>query len=253
MKLVIDVGNTRIILALFDEGKIIRRISLDEKEKYTSAFFSSTIKKLLEKDSIDACYLSCVVPTLTIEILKAIKNDCPSANIVEISPKLKTNLEYKNDNPDEIGADLVADLAIGKEKYGYPLLICDLGTASKVLFINKNGDFDSCVIIPGMTLSLKSLVGNTALLPDIDIKETKTIMARNTTDAMNAGVVYSHIYGLEGICKQYEKEAGVTCKKVITGGCASKIVSMLPEGYIYDKDFLLEGIYYLGKLNEVTK
>lgn len=253
MKLVVDVGNTRIILALFSEDKIVRRLSCDQKEQYCCPFFSMIFKMFIDKDEIDACYLSCVVPALSMIIHETLKDDYPNVQIVDISSKLKSNVEYKCDDPNEMGADLVADLAIGKEKYGYPLLICDLGTATKVLFINKNGDFDSCVIIPGMTLSLKSLVGNTALLPDVDIEETSSILAKNTNDAMNAGVVYSHLYGLEGICEQFEKEAGVECKRIITGGCASKIVGMIPDKFIYDKDFLLEGIYYLGKLNEVSK
>ena len=251
MKLIIDVGNTRITFALFEEGKIVRQDSVKEKDKYCINYFSEFFEKFLNGDSFDACYLSSVVPNIAYFINSSLKVNYPNAKVVEISPDCKTNMNYNVDNPNEIGADIIADLAIGKEKYGYPLIVCDLGTASKVLFIDKNGDFDSCVIIPGMTLSMRSLAGNTALLPHIDINQCKTILAKNTVAAMNAGIVYSHLYGIEGICQQFEKEVGYKCKRVITGGCACKVRSMIAENYIFDEDFLLEGIYYLGKKNEV--
>lgn len=251
MKLVIDVGNTRIVFGLYNEGKLIRKESTEDKEKYSVDYFSLFIKKFANSDSFDACYLSSVVPNVTYFLTTALKFNFKNVKVISITPESKTNLKYNAENPHEIGADIIADVAIGKAKYGYPLLVCDLGTASKVLLIDKEGNFDSCVILPGMTLSMRSLAGNTALLPHIDIDKCQTILARNTIDAMNAGVVYSHIYGIEGVCTQYEKELGYKCKRIITGGCACKICNMIPENYIFDEDFTLEGIELLGKMNEV--
>ena len=253
MKLIVDVGNTRITFALFDGGKLIRQKSVEEKEKYSASYFYNFIKEFVGADSFDALYLSSVVPNITYFLNYVMKIHYPKVKIITITPDSKSNMEYHTDNPSEIGADIIADLAIGKEKYGYPLLVCDLGTASKVLLIDKEGNFDSCVIIPGMTLSMRSLVGNTALLPDIDIDECKTILAKNTIDAMNAGIVYSHLYGIEGICQQFEKEVGYKCKRIITGGCASAVHNMIPGHYIYDEDFILYGIDYLGRKNEVEE
>ena len=251
MKLIVDVGNTRITFALFDNGKLIRQKSVEEKEKYSTDYFVMFIKKFAENDSFDACYLSSVVPNVTYFLSTALKVSYPKVKIVAISSDSKTNMKYETDNPHEIGSDIIADVVIGKEKYGYPLLVCDLGTASKVLLVDKNGNFSSCAILPGMTLSFRTLAGNTALLPDVDVKEIKTVIAKNTIDAMNAGIIYSHLYGIEGICKQYEKELGYDCKRVITGGCASAVHNMIPVNYIYDEDFILYGIDYLGRLNEV--
>ena len=236
MKLIVDVGNTRITFALFGEGKLIRQMSVEEKEKYSTDYFVMFIKKFAQNDSFDACYLSSVVPNVTYFLTTALKKHYPKVKVISISAESKTNMEYKTDDPHEIG---------------YPLLVCDLGTASKVLFVDDSGNFASCVILPGMTLSFRSLAGNTALLPEVDVKEIKTVMAKNTIDAMNAGIVYSQLYGIEGICQQYEKELGYKCKRVITGGCASAVRKMIPDNYIYDEDFILYGIDFLGRLNEV--
>ena len=252
MKLIIDVGNTRITIALFDEsGKIVRQESVEEHNRYSTNYFVTLFKKFLDVDSFDACYLSSVVPNITHFINSALMSGFPGTKVVTISPESKSNVKYDVADPSEIGSDLLGDVAIGKEKYGYPLLICDLGTASKVLLIDDKGAFKSCAFLPGMTLQMRSLGAGTALLPNIDIEQCASVMANETIGAMNAGVVYCHIYGIEGICEQYEKELGYKCKRVITGGCACKIQDMIPENYIFDKDFLLEGIYLLGKMNEV--
>ncbi|MCQ2087096.1 MAG: type III pantothenate kinase [Bacilli bacterium] len=251
MKLIIDVGNTRITIALFNEGKIVRQESVEEKEKYSANYFVKLFKNFIASDSVDACYLSSVVPNITYFINTALKTGFDGIKLFSISSECKSNIIYDVKEPSEVGSDIIGDVAIGKEKYGYPLLICDLGTASKVLLINEKGAFSNCIIFPGMTLQMRSLGGGTALLPDMDIEKCDTILANETMGAMNAGVVYSHIYGIEGICQQFEKEIGYKCKRVITGGCACKIKDMIPENYIFDKDFLLEGIYLLGKMNEV--
>ena len=248
MKLVIDVGNTRVTVALFEDDVIVKQESIEEKHKYSTAYFSTFFKNFVGNYNFDACYLSSVVPNISYFINSCLKKDYPEISLVTISPELKSNVKYNVNNPSEIGADLIGDLAIGKEKYGYPLLICDLGTASKVLLIDDSGEFKSCVIFPGMTLSMRTLAGNTALLPHIDVNACQTILGKDTIDAMNAGVVYSHIYGLEGICQQFEKEIGYKCKRVITGGCACKIADMIPPNYIFDKDFLLLKISSLFSL-----
>mgnify|MGYP003304913521 CR=1 FL=1 len=143
MKLIIDVGNTRIVFALFKQSKLHKKLSIKEAGVDFSNSFSSILESFIGENSFDSCYLSSVVPSITNSIRDYLKVKYPSVKIVEILPSLETNLVYKVDNPKEIGADLLADLAIGKEKYGYPCLIADLGTASKILLLDKTGTFVS--------------------------------------------------------------------------------------------------------------
>ena len=247
-KLIIDIGNTSINFALFVEDNIDRKTSTRDKDKYSLEYFMSFIYGFLGHEKIDDIYISSVFPNVAEFINKALDKLYPDIIPFFISPKSKTNLEYNVDDPNEIGADIIGDLAMGKKKYGYPLLIADLGTATKILLIDKNGNFKACNILPGLTLSLRSLAANAALLPDIKVSECNSVLASNTIDAMNSGVIYSHIGGIEYIFDCYEKELGYKCKKIFTGGAGMKIKVLLGDKYDFDEDLLLEGINYLGDL-----
>lgn len=245
-KLIIDIGNTSINFALFNDKNLVEKVSTKDKEKYSTEYFRALIFGFLGMQEIEAIYVSSVVPNLNKFITLALKKLYPKIIPYFINAESKTNMKYDVDNPSEIGADIAVDLAIGKEKYGYPLLIADLGTATKILLINKEGNFSACNFFPGVTLSLRSLASNAALLPDVKASACKSVLASNTVDAMNSGVIYSHIGGIEHIFDLYEKELGYKCKKIFTGGCAMRIKSLLEDKYEVDENLLLEGINFLG-------
>ena len=148
----------------------------------------------------------------------------------------------KVDNPLEIGNDLIADLVGAKEKYGYPCIIADLGTASKILLLDKTGTFISCLIMPGLTLSAESLSNKAALLPEVSLIAPKSVIVKNTLGAMNAGIVYGHADMILGLINRLEKEIGYPCKHVLTGGGATYIKEIVKDNFIYDKDLNLDGL-----------
>ena len=247
-KLIIDIGNTRINFALFEDDKLIEKVASDNKDKYSLEYFMSFIYGFLGYKDIEKIYISSVVPNLSELLSKTLLELYPNVKPYFINLASKTILEYKVDDPSEIGADIIGDLAIGKKKYGYPLLIADLGTATKILLIDKEGNFKACNIIPGLTLSLRSLASNAALLPDVNVGECKSILASNTIDAMNSGVIFAHIGGIEYIFDLYEKELGYKCKKIFTGGAGMRIKPLLENKYEFNENLLLEGINFLGDL-----
>ena len=244
--LIVDIGNTSITFAIFDNGELTEKVSTKDKEKYSYEYFLAFSYGFIGLRDIENIYISSVVPSITEILCDAFKRLRPEITQYLISSESKTNLEYHVDNPSEIGADIIVDLAIGKKKYGYPLLIADLGTATKILLIDKDGNFSACNIIPGLTLSLRSLASNAALLPDVKVSGAKSVLSKNTIDAMNSGVIFSHIGGIEHIFDLYEKELGYKCKKIFTGGCATRIKSLLEGKYEIDENLLLEGINFLG-------
>ena len=254
MNLCIDVGNTTIGLGVFQEETLRKKLTITVDIKKTSDEYISVINRMLKENeitasSIDSIIFSSVVPSVNEAILIALREVFNKEPLL-IAPGVKTGLSIHVDNPSEIGNDLIAVLVGAKEKYGYPCLIADLGTASKVLLIDKNGVFNSCVIMPGLSLSAASLSNKAALLPEISFKNPKTIMARNTVDAMNAGVTYGHADMIAGIIRRYEKELGYKCKHVLTGGSAIYIKDIISEEFIYDQALCLEGLNSILRRNE---
>ena len=247
MNICVDVGNSTIGIGIYKNNVLIERMIFNTDIRLTEDEFYHLFKKQfnelnLPNEKVDNIIYSSVVPPINLSIINTLKN------IFKIDPLLinvntKTDLGLKVDNPiEEIGNDLIADLVGAKSKYGYPCLIADLGTASKILLLDKDGDFASCLIVPGLTLSANSLSNKAALLPEVSLIAPKSIVAKNTLAAMNAGIVYGHADMITGLINRYEKELGYSCKHILTGGGAVYVKEILGSDFIYDKNLNLDGL-----------
>ena len=244
MRLVIDAGNTTIGVGLFANDKLVKSISVrKELCESLSTFFKEN------KEQIDDIVYSSVTPHMDDKLLLDIKKNS-SCRILLVNQKLKFGFDFKQYENIQIGADLLADLEAGIHKYETPMLICDLGTASKILCIDKDGKFSSCAIIPGMELSGKSLMKNAELLPEIGLNVPKSALGKNTVEAMNIGIVLGHAYLISGLASRFEKELGYKCRKILTGGTGTLLQEELAkDGFIYDANLCLEGLNIIGNMN----
>ena len=257
MNLCIDVGNTTIGVGFFKEEKLFKRLTFTVDTKKTKDEYISVIKRTLEDSDIASnevtnIIFSSVVPSINEPLTNAVK-EVFSVEPMLIAPGLKTGLPIRVDNPNEVGNDLVAVLVGAKEKYSYPCLIADLGTASKILLLDKNGCFVSCLIMPGLSLSASSLTNRAALLPEVELKTPKNIMAKNTIDALTAGIIYGHADMIKGAIDRYEKEIGYKCTHVLTGGNAVYIKGVIEGKYEYSPNLCLEGLNLILNRNEGMK
>lgn len=257
MNVCIDVGNTTTAIGFYKDDKLFKKtshntVSSRTEDEYVALLKSTFTSLEINPQEIKGLIYSSVVPSIN-QPLKAALAHFVNADFLQIGPGIKTGLIIRTDNPNEIGNDLIADLVGTKEKYGYPSLIIDLGTASKILLLDKTGAFTSCVIMPGLSLSAKSLTSKAALLPDISLDAPKTVLAKNTVDAMNAGIVYGHTDMILGLVKRYEKEIGYECKHILTGGSAIYLKEIIDDSFIYDPNLNLDGMNALLRRNEVKK
>ena len=244
MNICIDVGNSTIGIGAFKDNKLVERMVVNTDPRFTEDEFYQLFKKPFSvivsgKERIDNIVFSSVVPQVNLSLLSALKK-LSDVEPILIGPGTKTGLSIKVDNPLEIGNDLIADLVGAKEKFGYPCLIADLGTASKILLLDKTGTFVSCLIMPGLTLSAESLSNKAALLPEVSLIAPKSIMAKNTLGAMNAGIVYGHADMILGLIKRYESELGYPCKHILTGGGAVYVKEIMQKDFIYDQNLNLD-------------
>ena len=252
MNICVDVGNSTIVIGAYQNNSLVGRTVLTTDINLTFEQLSSLIRHRLRESipqyDVNNIIYSSVVPQVNdhmIAILRAFFEVEP----ILINSETRTDLAVDVDNPLEIGNDLIADLVGAKEKYGYPCLIADLGTASKILLLDRNGTFTSCLIMPGLTLSAHSLSNKAALLPNVSLDAPKSILARNTSSAMNAGIVYGHADMIVGLIKRYEKEIGYPCKHILTGGGAVYVKDILSDSFIYDQNLNLDGLNIIVNKN----
>lgn len=253
MKVCVDVGNTTIRIGFYNEIIFDRCVIKTDLKKSIDEYVS-TLHSILNNKNIDASLVEyviygSVVPSIDTDFKEILNRLFVKAQLISIYPGIKTGLQMKVDNPYEVGNDLVADLVGAKNKYEAPCLIVDLGTATKLLLLDKNGLFVSCLIIPGIDISKESLTSKTELLPNVSLENPKKLIeCKNTVDAIRSGIVYSQAEMINGLINRYENELGYKCKHIITGGAANYVKNYINDA-IFDEDLVLDGLFIILNKN----
>ncbi|MCD8194862.1 MAG: type III pantothenate kinase [Coprobacillus sp.] len=247
MNLCVDVGNSTIVLGVFNGDSLLRKEKIRTNVNGTSSEFISSLQAF-KFTGITHIILSSVVPSLNYNLKEAL-SFLYGVDILTIGAGLKTGILIKTDNPLEIGNDLIADLVGAKKEYPLPLLVVDLGTASKILCLEEDSSFRSALITPGLVSGATFLKNSTTLLPEVGLTKPKSFIAKNTNDCINNGLIYGHAEMIKGLVSRYEEELGVKFNVILTGGCANLVKDLLPDSYIYDEDLLLKGLNELINKN----
>ena len=252
MILALDIGNTNIVIGCFDEDRIIFTERLTTKHEATVLEYSISFKNVLELygiTDVTGSIISSVVPSVTNKISKAIEKITGVKSMV-IGPGIKTGLSIVTDNPAQVGADLVVDAVAGINEYKAPLIIFDLGTATTVSVVDRDKNYIGTIIIPGMEVSLNSLVGKTSQLPNISLDPPKKLIGTNTIDSMKSGILNFTASGMDGIIDKIEEELGEECTAIATGGLASAVVKLCRRDIILDDELLLKGLKIIYNKNK---
>ncbi len=251
MILAIDIGNTNIVIGCFEGHniKFTERLSTDHKA--TELEYAILFKNVLEIYSItpkelDGGIISSVVPSLT-NVIKQAMGKLSDSRILVIGPGIKTGLSILTDNPAQLGADLVVDAVACINEYPLPAAIFDMGTATTISVVDSSKSYLGTVIMPGIEVSLNSLVGGTSQLPKISLEAPKNIIGKNTVDSMKSGIIFSTAASIDGMIEKLEEEMGQPLTVIATGGLAGTVIPYCKRKIILDDELLLKGlavIYY---------
>lgn len=255
MLLAIDVGNTNISCAVFKEEEILATFRFTTNMPRTTDEFGVTFKASLEgqgikTDDIDGAIIASVVP----DVMHALTNSIVKLFRIEpkiVGPGMKTGIRLIKTDPKEVGADRIADGVAALKIYGGPVIVCDYGTATKFDFFAEDGAFEAAVTCPGVRLSARALWGGTAKLPEIEIKDPGTIMAKDTITSLQAGIMYGRIGEAEYIIDRLIKESGAKDVKVVaTGGLSSIIFPETDKIHYHEPHLPLYGLKILYDKNK---
>jgi len=253
MILTIDVGNSNIVLGGVQGDTIAFEARLRTEATKTSDQYCVDLKILLDMyqvkpEDIEGCIISSVVPQVLNSFQSAIKKLTGKTSLV-VGPGIKTGLDIRLENPGQTGADIVvADVAALRE-HKPPLIVIDMGTATTMSVLDKNGAHIGGCIIPGVRISMDALTDKTALLPGLQLDQPKRAIGRNTVDAMLSGIMMGNACMLDGMVARMEEELGCKTTVIATGGIAKFIVPLCKTPIIYDKDLLIKGLVALYRDN----
>ena len=257
MILAIDVGNTNIVIGTIEDGEInnIVRIHTDLRE--TGTEYAIKLRQIAEfygfkLENLEGAIISSVVPPVTESLKLAVERTVGKKPLI-VGPGIKTGMNVRIDDPSTLAADLVVSSVAAMTYYGSPVMVVDMGTATTMVVIDKDGCYRGGAIIPGLKLSYGALASGTSLLPDISIIPPKKVVATNTVDCMRSGAVYGTAAMIDGMIERMEDELGYPCTVVATGGLAQGIVSLCKHEVIFDGDLILKGLWYLYQKNTKKK
>nr|WP_276540461.1 type III pantothenate kinase [Salipaludibacillus agaradhaerens] len=260
VNLVMDVGNTKIALGVYEEEEeeeeLLSHWTIETNVGKTTDEYIALFHQLFQLRGLDASevhdiLISSVVPQLDqrlILVCQSYFNLTP----MFVGPGIKTGLNILYDNPKEVGSDRIANAVAGIAYYGAPLIIIDFGTATTFCYITKNNQYAGGAIAPGMSISMNALSQHAAKLPGIDTFKAPNVIAKNTVHAMQSGFLYGMVGQVEGMVSRIKEEMGADLKVIATGELAALVKKETTAITIVDEWLTLKGLQLIYRKNRNT-
>ncbi|MFZ3090337.1 MAG: type III pantothenate kinase [Nitrospirota bacterium] len=255
MLLAIDIGNTNIVLGVYENKKLLHHSRINTHPHRTSDEYRILIKSLLNSDSIDTkkikgLIVSCVVPPLLTVFEDALKRYFKVRPII-VNHKTSTGIKICYTNPKEVGADRIVNAVAAYHEFGGPVIIIDFGTATTFCIVSSKGEYLGGVIAPGVTISAEALFERASKLPAVELIKPKTIIGKDTVSSMQSGIIYGHAGMVDAIVERIKAEMKWKNPMVIATGGLVELIA--PETKTIKKirpSLTLEGLRLIYAKNQ---
>jgi type III pantothenate kinase len=258
MLLAIDVGNTNIVLGVFEGRKVAHSWRLQTLRERTADELGLTLHGLfahagIDRTRITGMVLGSVVPPLTTTVVDMLRRYFERQPLV-VDPATNSGMPISYSNPSDVGADRIVNAIAAFEQYGggsgRPIIVCDFGTATTLDAVSGSGEYLGGAICPGVTISADALFQRAARLPRIEVRRPETIVGRTTVGAMESGLFFGYVGMVEGLVRRMNAELGGDAVCVATGGLA---IVIAPETGLFDHvdaELTLQGLRIVWERNQ---
>ncbi len=253
MLLAIDIGNTNVVLGVFDKDKLVENWRVGTKTQITPDEYAMIFKDLfnfagLDFKQIDGVIISTVVPPLLPVMIEMSRKYFRIEPMV-VTHEITTGITIRYDNPKEIGADRIVNAASAYKLYGGPIIIVDFGTATTFCAVTGNGEYLGGAIAPGVKISAEALFQRAAKLPRVELSKPPRVIGSDTISAMQAGIIYGYAGLVDGIVGRMKKELSPDAKVIATGGLAELVAPETRSIQEIKPHLTLEGLRLLYEIN----
>jgi len=255
MLLCMDVGNTNIVLALFEGARVLRHWRIKTERSMTKDELGAKVHTLFSISSIDAVsvedtIVTSVVPSL-LETIEAFSEEFFGKKPLVVTADLDLGMPIHYHEPQDLGTDRIVNAVGAYEKYKTGLIVVDFGTATTFDYVSSEGAFMGGVIAPGLTLSSEALFAKGAQLPKIEtFFKPHSVIAKDTVSSLNAGIILGYSGLVEGIVERMREAAGEALIVVATGGL-SPLMRDMTNVIDHEEPLLtLEGLTIIYERNQ---
>lgn len=256
MLLVIDIGNTNIVLGIFDKDELKYSWRLASDLNKTSDEYGLILRSLMEskglgQEAIKGVIISSVVPKLSHTIPKMCKNYL-GLDPLEVGVGTKTGINIKYDNPREVGTDRIVNSVAGFRLYGGPAIIVDMGTAISFDVIDEEGSYLGGAISPGIQSAADSLFVKASRIPKVELEVPKKVIGKTTNESLQSGIVFGYISLIDGLIEKIAAEMGLALDQInviATGGFTRLILENSKFIKHIDNDLTLKGLKLIYEKN----
>lgn len=250
----IDVGNTNITLGLY-EGETLGprwRIATDHDsmpDEYGLTFVGMFGHAGIDVEQLTGVCLASVVPPLTGKVVEACRNYLQKDPLV-VDAGVKTGVRVLYEDPKAVGADRIVDAAAVQQLYGGPACVVDFGTGTTFDAITAEGDYLGGAIAPGIGIAAEALFARAAKLMRVDLQRPPGPIGRNTTHAMQSGLLFGYVGLVEGLVARFREELGEDMKVIATGGLAEVVARETEVLEIIAPWLTLDGLRIIWGMNQ---
>lgn len=249
--LVVDVGNTNVVLGVWQADKLTTSWRLATARERTADEYGILARQLIDASGIthfDGAIVASVVPPLNTSI-RMMLGKYFDIDPMFVEPGIRTGVSIRVENPLEVGADRIANAVAAFHYHGGPAVVVDFGTATTFDVVSAAGEYRGGVIAPGLTISAEALFSRAARLPRVDIRRPASVIGSNTVSNMQSGIYFGYVGLVDGILARIRKELPDLKRVIATGGLAAVLAEESEGIDEVDDELTLKGLKLIWELN----
>ncbi|MCQ5128848.1 type III pantothenate kinase [Butyricicoccus faecihominis] len=254
MLLAIDVGNTNMVFGLYEGDTLRGSFRISTNAERTSDELGMQIVQYyqflnIETERTSAAIIASVVPQVMYTLVNAVRKYLCVQPLMA-GRDVEIGIQNCYSNPREVGVDRLVNSVSAIRKYGSPLVIVDIGTATTFDAIDESGAYQGGAIFPGIKVAMEALFLKASKLPRVDIERPDQAIGKNTVQSMQSGAVRGYVGALTGIITDIQKELGGKARVVATGGMGRMMASYCDLIDEVDPNLTLEGLRLIYQENK---